>query len=95
MARLRTRYALVAFFGIVVGCVATTVSPVLRTWAHPTGGTWRCYAFDRFEDGPEAAAAWGPAQQATLGLNQVARHTPPGTIVTFTYEVTALTCVKY
>lgn len=82
------------FVGIVVGCAAATVAPIMVGKAQ-AAGQWRCFATDELGE-PEEAASWGGAVKATDGLNAVAQHTPAGTVLNLQWNAkTSVTCVKY
>ena len=44
------------------------------------GDGWNCYVTDRFPD-MDAAASWKGSIKMAEGLNQVARHSPSGTMM--------------
>ena len=81
--------------GIAIGCAGAAVLPLSRVDAQPQPGNWTCFVIDRFPDA-SAAANWSGAQDVTRGLNQVARHVPPGAVIAPQINPgTSLVCVKY
>jgi hypothetical protein len=85
--------------GIALGCGASAVAPVAKSWAQPQGH-WSCYVVDRFPDVQEAAD-WDGAANITKGLNKVATQVAPGTILALAPESSSqgsypsVACVKY
>jgi hypothetical protein len=78
--------------GIVLGCAAASVAPTNS--ARAGGPGWSCYATDQLDE-PESAAQWRGAVTVSSGLNAVAQHTPPGTVVNLQWNAeTSVTCVK-
>ena len=85
--------------GLVVGCGAAAVAPMATTWAQPRVGEWDCFVVDRFPDVGDARS-WDGAANIRYGLNHVARHVPPGTVLSVTpksgsHNYASVACVKY
>ncbi len=85
--------------GMILGCAATAVSPVGRSWAQPAAGRWECFVVDRFPD-VDDARSWDGARNITAGMNKVAAHVAAGTVLAVTPKsgsgsYPSVTCVKY
>lgn len=95
------RYVSVALVlgGMILGCGATAVSPIARSWAQQPAGRWACYVVDQFPD-VEGARSWDGAANITAGLNRVAPNVAAGTIIAVTPKshntgsYPSVTCVK-
>ncbi|HVY30653.1 MAG TPA: hypothetical protein VHB79_29035 [Polyangiaceae bacterium] len=83
--------------GMALGCGATAVAPIARSWAQPASGRWACYVVDRFPD-VEEARNWEEAANITAGFNKVAAHVPAGTVLAVNPKggpYPSVACVKY
>ena len=63
--------------------------------AERTASTWKCFDTNKFPD-PAEALEWGVGQKIAEGLNNVAPHIAPGTILQVTpfSNAQALICVN-
>ncbi len=68
--------ALLILAGIGISSLMEKVVPS----AQAEGVGWQCYTVDRFDDLKDAQT-WKGAKMAAEGLNQVAAHTAPGTLL--------------
>jgi hypothetical protein len=83
----RLGYIIVGVLCLVIGCTVASVSPVKHLWAQPAAGEWRCYIPS---EGIQSSQNDAVRQRSRL-LNQVASHTPSGTVFGMHND---LLCVK-
>ncbi len=76
--------------GIVLGCGAAAVSPIVHSNAQAKAG-WGCYVPNKFPDLEQTAYNLDDMRS---GMNQIAPNTPSGTITTFMANGNQIICVK-
>jgi hypothetical protein len=83
---------------MALGCGATAVAPIARSWAQPAAGRWVCYAVKEF---PDVEDAQHDARGITEGLNRVAAHVPSGATLALIPDSSmrgsdaSVACIKY
>ena len=97
---------------LLLGALATATGisvAIAAGWSPPSTGSWQCYRTDRFSDparDPARGPRWDPAWAASddgakafaEGLNQVAKNSAVGTVLTVQAALgvrSPLICVKY